>query len=124
MGLGGSSPAGRNLVLNLNQVKITGAITSSTTKHRQETISAADYLEVGEVKNTPSAAVNNGVVLSLTNSSWTVTGTSYLTSLTLDEGSTVSPAKGYKLAMSVNGVATPIKAGAYKGNIAISVGKE
>ena len=83
----------------------------------------ATYL--GDLINTPASAVNNGVIVSLTNGSvWTVYGTSYLTSLTIDNGSIAAP-EGMRLEMKVNGVKTEIKAGkTYTGNIVLTLRKK
>jgi hypothetical protein len=78
---------------------------------------------LGEVTNTPAPALNNGVIVSLTASNWTITGASYLTSLTIDGGSTIAAPEGSKVTMTVNGKPTPIKAGAYKGKIVFTVTK-
>jgi hypothetical protein len=82
----------------------------------------ATYL--GDLVNTPASAVNNGVIVSLKDGTvWTVTGTSYLTSLTLDNGSIAAP-EGSKVAMTVNGAKTEIKTGnTYTGNIVLTVSK-
>jgi flagellar basal body rod protein FlgF len=122
-GPGGASatPTGKNLILKFEKSNITGVITASTARHTKDTLTSADYLLVSEVKNTPGAAVNNGVVVALSNSTWTVTGTCYLTSLTIGDGSAVATPKGKKVTMTVDGVAKPIKAGQYKGAIVLSV---
>jgi flagellar basal body rod protein FlgF len=76
------------------------------------------------VIDTPRTAVNNGVIVTLTNGSrWTVTGTSYLTSLTIDEGSTITAPKGNKVTMMVDGVVKTIEPGGYKGKIVLTVTK-
>jgi hypothetical protein len=118
---GSSGPSGKNLVLNLQNAKIAGVVTSSTARHAKDTITAADYLLLGEVTNTPSAAINNGVIVSLTGSTWTVTGTSYLTNLTLGKDSAVVAPDGHKLTMTVDGAPREIKAGTYKGKIVLTV---
>ena len=46
--------------------------------------------ELGEVVNTAQPVVNNGVIVTLKNGSvWNVAGTSYLSSLTIEEGCSV-----------------------------------
>jgi Tfp pilus assembly protein PilX len=82
----------------------------------------ATYL--GDVTNKPAPAVNNGMIVTLKGGTvWTVAGTSYLTSLTIDDGSIAAP-EGSKVMMTVNGVKTEIKPGkAYSGNIVLSVSK-
>jgi hypothetical protein len=82
----------------------------------------ATYL--GDLVNTPAPAVNNGVLVTLTNGTvWTVSGTSYLTSLTVDNGSIMAP-EGNKVMMTVNGAKAEIKAGqTYTGNIVLTLSK-
>jgi hypothetical protein len=124
---GGGGPmgnaAGKNLVLKLERANITGLITASRARHAKSIITSEDYKMLGEVTNRPGPAVNNGVILSMDASTWTVTGTSYLTSLTIDEVSVVKAPEGSKVTMTVDGVPTAIKAGSYKGNIVITVTK-
>jgi hypothetical protein len=116
-------PAGRNLILNLDLASISGVITASDARHALDTITAEDYRQLGEVNNTPGAAINNGVIVSLTKSTWTVTGTSYLTSLTIGDGSSVQAAPGSSIAMSVDGQPTPLAKGTYKGQIVLTLTK-
>jgi hypothetical protein len=116
-----NAAAGRNLVLKLDRASITGVISSATARHPQESIGSADFAMLGVVADTPAAPINNGVILSLVASTWTVTGKSYLSSLAIDAASSVVAAPDRKLTMSVNGKAQAIKAGAYKGIIELSV---
>ncbi len=113
----------RNMGLTSDNAKITGIISASTAVHQIDTITVENYKYLGEVTNTPSAAVNNGVIVSLTNGSrWTVTGTCYLTSLSIEDGSAVIAPGGHSLIMTVDDVVTTIEAGTiYKGNIILSV---
>jgi hypothetical protein len=112
----------RNLVLNLNTTHLTGAVTSSTTHHAVDTITAVDYRQISEVTNTATPTTNNGVILTLTDgSTWTATGTSYLSSLTIDATSTISGANRGAITMTVNGVPTQIIPGTtYTGAIVIA----
>jgi hypothetical protein len=112
------------LVLNFSNTKITGVISSTFAKHPKSTFGPSDYKLVGEVSNTPCQAINNGVIVSLdATSKWTVTGTSYLTKLVIADGATVKSPEGKTVTMTVNGVATPIKAGAFIGAIVLTVAK-
>jgi hypothetical protein len=62
----------------------------------------------------------HGVELSLNNgSSWTVTGDSTLTALTISAGASVKAGAGARLTMTVDGAEAPIQAGTYKGKILI-----
>jgi hypothetical protein len=75
--------AGKNLVLNFDGSRIAGVLSASRARHHVDTITSADYLQLGEVTNTPSPVVNNGVIVNLDGgSTWQVAGTSYLSSLT------------------------------------------
>jgi len=116
--------ANKNLSINLDNAKITGVISASAAKHAIDTITSDDYLQLGEVTNTASAAVNNGMVVALTNgSNWTVTGNSYLTNLTIADGANITAPKGYKVTMRVDGTETSIAAGSYDGAIVLTVTK-
>ncbi|MEP9385185.1 hypothetical protein [Nocardioides sp. KR10-350] len=83
----------KNMVMNLDGSAVTGVISSSTSVHKVPTISydnGQGYKNIGEVTNTVSSPVNNGVIVNLANgSTWRVTGTSYLTSLTIDQHSRI-----------------------------------
>lgn len=112
----------RNLKVTLDGTTLTGQVSASTVKHVGK-VTEANYQELGHVTNTASAAINNGVLVELkNNSAWTVTETSYLTSLTIGTGCAVSAPAGKTLTMTVDGVATPIAAGqTYTGAIVLTV---
>lgn len=96
----------QNLVLNLTGTRLAGVVSASATKHALSEIGEADYAQLGRVTNTAQAAVNNGVIVHVdARSAWTVTGTSYLTSLTVAPGGTVRTGR-----MTVDGVPTAIAA--------------
>lgn len=118
-----ASRAGKNLALTFDSTDVTGVISSSVSRHSQSTITSADYELMGVVTNTAQAAINNGVVVALTGDSvWTVTGTSYLTSLTVGADATVAGTDGHAVSMTVDGVATAIVPGAsYAGAIVVTV---
>ncbi len=113
----------KNLCITFDNCKISGVITASTAVHAKTSITAADYKLLGVLVNTPAAAVNNGVVVALTNQSvWTVTGISYLTSLTIDKTSSIAAPVGKKLTLKVNGkVVKKIGPGTYNGKIELVV---
>jgi hypothetical protein len=112
----------KNLCLTFDNCKIIGMITASTALHSKPSITAADYKLLGGVMNTPAAAVNNGVVVAIMNQSvWTVTATSYLTSLTIGKSSSVVAPEGKKLTMKVNGKAKKITSGTYTGRIELII---
>lgn len=79
-----------------------------------------EYL--GDVDVAVSRPVNNGVIVELKNGArWTVTGTGYLTKLTIGEGCAVCAPDGKTLTMKVNGRERPIRPGSYCGVIMLSV---
>jgi hypothetical protein len=62
-----------------------------------------------------------GADIRLIGSQWNVNSTSYLTGLTIAADSRVVAPAGSQLAMSVNGVPTPIAPGTYRGRIVLTV---
>jgi hypothetical protein len=120
---GPPSSTSKNMALTFKNASVTGVITSSTAVHSQAEITSTDYRLLGEVTNTASEAVNNGVLVSLSEGSkWMVTGTSYLTSLTVGGGSYVVAPKGYNVTMTINGVETKIQSNTtYTGTIMLTV---
>ena len=132
-GMGGMMPPSpRNMGLTFQKSTITGLITASTTNNRfADTIPAEDFRYLGEVDNTPSETINNGVIVGLARSTWVVTGTCYLTELSLDSNSSVRASSGHTLTMTVDpdgaageapAVLTPIVPGqTYTGYIVLTL---
>ncbi len=116
--------APKNLALNLKNTKLEGVV-SSATQHYREGIKFLEETireELSNVYQTPAPTVNNGVLVSLdANSVWTVTGDSYITSLTLAEGAAVKAPEGKKLEVTVDGKAAQLAAGTITGKIHIAV---
>lgn len=80
----------RNMALTFDNAAVTGIISASKALHRVEKVFKDNCEELGEVVNTAQPVVNNGVIVALKNGAvWTVAGTSYLSSLTIDETSKV-----------------------------------
>jgi len=114
----------KNLGLNFANTKVTGVISAATQAWRDglKEITPDSRLEGANVTQTPAKPVNNGVIVDLDkDSEWTVTGTSYITSLSLKAGAKVKGAKGKKLTMTVDGVKTDIAPGTYKGLIELKL---
>ena len=107
----------QNLVLTLTGSRLDGVVSASATAHAISSISASEYYELGRVTNTAQAAINNGVIVTVGSGSvWNVTGTSYLTSLTVDAGGAVCAGS-----MTVDGTTTEIVAGTtYTGAIVLT----
>lgn len=136
-----SPPSPRNLGLTFDNAWISGVISASTASHILPHIEypigwddvlkvpfvnvghTEDYKYLGEVTNTPSAAVNNGVIVNLTNGSkWIVTGTSYLTKLDVAADATVTALPGHIVTMTVGGTPTTIVPGnTYTGAIVLTI---
>ena len=114
----------KNLGLNLKNVRIEGILSSATQAYREGlfVIEPVNRLELSNVTQTAAPTVNNGVIVSLDEaSSWTVTGTSYITALNLADGAVLTAPEGKSLSMTVDGVATAIAAGRYTGKIVLTV---
>jgi hypothetical protein len=110
-----------NMTLNLDNASITGVISASESHHPSPKITKDNHREFHLLTDTPRPAINNGVIVNLTNgSNWTVTGTSFLTRLVIDSSSSVTAREGLVVSMTVNGVETPVISGAYEGNIVLT----
>ncbi|MFE2603544.1 hypothetical protein ACFXDI_09365 [Streptomyces mirabilis] len=116
--------AGKNMVLTFEDSTVRGVISATEAKHRVDTIDSSNFYELGQVTNTVKPAVNNGVIVQLNSgSTWTVTGTSHLTRLTLAAHAAVRAASGKSVTMTVDGTQTAIEAGGvYSGAIVLTVG--
>ena len=79
------------------------------------------FQEIGHVTNTAKPTdTQNGLTVSLNATSrWTVTGTSYLTGLTLEKGAVID-AGTKRLGLTVNGKAVKAKPGSYMGAIVLT----
>lgn len=118
--------AGQNLNVVFENAHVQGVISSATQAHKNlaagELITPDNREELGEVTATPSETISNGMIVTLdSDSTWTVTATSYLSSLTLAEGGEINTLEGNKVTMTVNGVEMMIQPGDYSGNIVINV---
>jgi len=123
---GGASAPGKNMALTFDNASITGVISASEAHHLKSElyVNEEEYKLFGVLTNTPSAAINNGVIVSLKNGSkWTVTATSYLTGLTIEAGSTIIAPKDYSVTVTVNGEKKSVGPGEYKGQIILTVTK-
>jgi len=105
--VGGGSSKATDLNLILDNVTYTGNVSTAEAYHEKPVIGHIDYDLIGVVNNTVCVPENAGIVVNLkNNTTWNVTGTGYVTSLTIDETSTMGNAKVY-----VNGVETKVEAG-------------
>jgi hypothetical protein len=97
-----ANPVGKNMCLTFDRSFLTGVVTASEAHHSQKDIGAEDYRLLGKVTNTPHQAINNGVTVQLTKSTWVCTGTSYLTKLAISQSSAVKAPFGRKLNVTVD----------------------
>lgn len=114
----------KNLGLNLNKVRLTGVVSSAKQEYREglNLITEVNREELSNVKQTAAPTVNNGVAVTLRGKSvWTVTGQSFLTSLTVESGSQVTAPAGKKLSFFVNGTRTALKTGSYSGKLELRI---
>ncbi len=113
----------QNLILTFDNTKLKGIISSSRSKHAVDKITSDTRQEIYQIYDSPCEAVNNGVIVRLTNgSSWTVWGRSYITALTIDETSGVYSPDGSPIIMKVDGVdVVPEPGKTYTGNILVTV---
>ena len=106
----------RNMALTFDNATVTGIISASKALHRVEKVFKDNCEELGEVVNTAQPVVNNGVIVTLKNGSvWNVAGTSYLSSLTVEEGAAVVGS------LTVDGKETQIVPGTYTGNLVVTL---
>lgn len=113
----------KNMQVTLSNATLSGIISSAkgTYKEGLTLITPENREELSHVTQTPAEPINNGVIVIIDeNSTWNVTGTSYLTALTIAEGGRVA-AEGGKLTMTVDGKETKIEAGTYTGMIKLEV---
>lgn len=122
-GPGGPGLPGLNMALTFDNSSVDGVISAATTRHLVNPITAANYQDLGEVANTVSPVINNGVIVDLEgNSKWTVPGTSYLSKLVIGSGASVTAPQGRTVTMTVNGTPTPIQPGnTYTGDVELTV---
>ncbi len=111
-----------NLAVTLENVNYAGVISASVCKHHVKKISKENLIELGQVTNTASPVVNNGVIVNMdADTTWTVTGNCFLSALSLADGATLCAPDGKALSMTVNGTKLPIRSGKYYGDIQLTV---
>jgi hypothetical protein len=116
----------KNLDLKLVNARVKGVISAARAVYKKglAVIDSSNFEELSAVTQAAQEPVNNGVIVSLDKDSvWTVTGTSYLTSLTVARGAAIKAPEGKTLTMTVDGVKKTIGAGTYKGKIVLTVTK-
>jgi hypothetical protein len=119
---GGGQTSALNLGVSFENVTYTGRISSSKASHTKKTITPSEYNLIGIVTNEAQAGINNGVSVTLAgSSSWTVTGTSYINSLTLEGSGSLSAVAGKTLKITNDGEEVTHTTGTITGNIVITI---
>jgi len=119
-----SRPSQGDMVIHLEKASLTGGISTATAEPSTGKTATADtYYLIGDVKNTfaPSKE-KNGLRLTLSDgSTWTINQTSYLSSLTVAPGATLTAKPGFTVTLKLNGLAKTIAAGTYSGKVVLEV---
>jgi len=111
----------RDMKVTLEGTALTGAIRQGTYKTWKALWSAKGVSSANWLQDTSWSGSNTLSVTVQNSSTWTVTGDSSLTSLTIANGASVTAPSGKTMIMTVNGVEAAIKPGAYTGTIVISI---
>ena len=96
----------KNLEINLKNCRYEGVASSAVQKHRDDLteITELTRIELSNVTQTAAPTVNNGVVVNIDrDSTWIVTGTSYLTKLTFEPGALLKAPAGQSVYITVDG---------------------
>jgi len=113
-----------DMTVSLQAAKLSGAISTGIALPASgEAPSRETFRTVGEVTNTlgPSTTEHGLKVYLDWTSRWTVSRTSYLDGLVIADGAEVAAPTDARLSMTVDGVPTPIRPGAYDGAIVLEV---
>ena len=114
----------KNLLVEMKSAHVEGIISSASESHREgiTQITPDNRCEMGVVTQKAQPTVNNGVIVRMDRySTWLVTGTSYITSLSLEDTSILKGYGGRKLVMTVDGKEVPAAPGTYTGKIVLSL---
>lgn len=114
----------KNLDLKFSNARVEGVISAAAAAYKEgiTVIDISNCEELSAVTQTAREPVNNGVIVSFDkNCVWKVTGTSYLTSLSIEQGAVIKATEEKNLAMTVDGVETAIAPGSYTGKIVLKI---
>ena len=112
----------KNLALNLRDVRLEGIVSSASFEYEPglAQIDESTRLELGNITQKAAPTINNGVIVSVdSDSTWVITGISYLTGISVKPGALIKASEGYRLRMTLDGIETEIQPGDYKGKIVI-----
>ena len=122
--IGDTLMGAKNLDLKVKSASIIGIISAANAYYKEglTRITKENCEELSNITQVPAEPINNGVIVSIdAKSTWFVTGTSYLTKLTIEEGGKVTGADGKTLEMYIDGEQKDILPGTYVGMIQLSL---
>jgi hypothetical protein len=110
--------SGQNVDLTLENVKLSGVISSGLQAHRHlgvgSRITKDTAYEIGNVTASAAPTISNGMIVTLSGDTcWSVTGTSYLSRLTLSDPAQLVGS------LTVNGERVEAPCGTYVGKIVL-----
>ena len=111
----------RNMHLELAATELTGRINQGTFASWTSFWAEKGITEAHWLPNKDWQGSNELSVTIDGKSSWTVSGTSAMSSLTMEKGASISAPTGYQLAMTVDGKEMPVTAGSYQGEVVLKV---
>lgn len=118
--IGDTLMGAKNLDVRIENASVTGVISSANGFYKEglTQITKENREELSNITQIPAPPVNNGVIVTVDGTGvWNVTGTSYITKLSLSEGGVVTGADGKTVTMTVDGVETALQPGIYTGII-------
>lgn len=112
------------MTVSIADATLTGGISTSNATQPTKPVQS-DLSTVGRFQHAFGPVTGtNGLELTLgRNAKWVINKSSYLTALTVDASASLTAAKGYSVSMTVDGKATPIAPGTYKGAVVLTVNK-
>ncbi len=122
--IGDTLMGAKNLDIRIENATVNGIISAATAAYKGglTQITRENREELSNITQTPAPPVNNGVIVTVAAGGvWNVTGTSYLTRLTIETGGEVKGAEGKTLTMTVDGVKKEVEPGEYLGLIQLTI---
>ena len=114
----------KNLDIYIENATVNGVISAANAFYKDglTQITKNNCQELSNITQIPAPPVNNGVIVTVADGGvWNVTGTSYLTKLTIEAGGNVKGSQGKPLTMTVDGVKKEVAPGEYTGLIHLTI---
>ena len=122
--IGDALMGAKNLDVCLENATVNGLISAANAFYQDglTQITRENCEELSNIAQIPAPPVNNGVIVTVGDGGvWNVTGTCYLTKLTIGKNGVVAGAQGSRLVMTVDGAEREVKPGVYTGHIRLSI---